>query len=357
MSTLFFSDTEVNDLSTPCDETSAESEIYIFGAGNTGRDFLERIRNSGRCISGFLDNNPALLGSVIDGYRVFSPHDLTKTNQQAVIVAAAAGTPEILQQCRDLGLVNALSMNEFVRRQGCEIELRTLSDNAPAVECAGLWADDASRETYRALIRYRITLDPRELPAAHPDHYFAPEVVRPEDLRSFADCGAFWGDTFLGYRARVGDNFDNYYAFEACGRNFARLMNTVDEDTRIRLYNIALWSSPGTMKFLSESGPLSRLSEHGTVDASVDTLDRLLADEPVTMIKMDVEGAEPAILEGAKSLLHGLRPVLAISVYHRVDHLWRIPLWIAQQGLEYRLMLRHHHPDHHGETVCYAIPG
>ncbi len=73
------------------------------------------------------------------------------------------------------------------------------------------------------------------------------------------------------------------------------------------------------------------------------------------MIKMDIEGAEPEALCGAEKIIRRHAPVLAISVYHQVDHLWTIPLWISKACPGYSFFLRHH-SDFAGETVCYAVP-
>jgi hypothetical protein len=84
-------------------------------------------------------------------------------------------------------------------------------------------------------------------------------------------------------------------------------------------------------------------------------LDEVLEGVDVTFLKMDIEGAEPDALAGAAKLIARCRPVLAICVYHRQDHLWTIPLWIKRLVPEYRLYLRPHHEEC-WDLVCYAVP-
>jgi hypothetical protein len=69
---------------------------------------------------------------------------------------------------------------------------------------------------------------------------------------------------------------------------------------------------------------------------------------------MDIEGAELAALNGARHIIAGDSPLLAISAYHLLEHLWEIPLAISRFNPNYRYYLR----QHGGlcETVCYAIP-
>lgn len=46
---------------------------------------------------------------------------------------------------------------------------------------------------------------------------------------------------------------------------------------------------------------------------------------PVDLIKLDVEGAEMNVLNGAKDSILKWRPKMAVSIYHRKEHLLEIP--------------------------------
>ena len=74
-----------------------------------------------------------------------------------------------------------------------------------------------------------------------------------------------------------------------------------------------------------------------------------------SFIKMDIEGAEGAALEGARRLIARHRPILAICLYHRQSDLWRIPLLIESICPGYRHYLRAHETDG-WQTVGYAVP-
>ncbi len=91
-----------------------------------------------------------------------------------------------------------------------------------------------------------------------------------------------------------------------------------------------------------------------TVSVRTDTLDHLI-DEPVDFLKMDIEGAELPALHGATRLLDDCRPILAISIYHSLDDLADIPLFLYERMKDYTFFLRHHSFTV-GETVMYGIP-
>ena len=54
-------------------------------------------------------------------------------------------------------------------------------------------------------------------------------------------------------------------------------------------------------------------------------IDEILKDKEVSLIKMDIEGAELAALKGAKKIIERQMPVLAICVYHNREDLVEIP--------------------------------
>ena len=75
--------------------------------------------------------------------------------------------------------------------------------------------------------------------------------------------------------------------------------------------------------------------------------------EKVTYVKMDIEGAELDALHGMEKMIKSDKPKLAISIYHKPEDLWEIPLYIYKLVPEYKFILRHHHHRIH-ETILYA---
>ena len=84
------------------------------------------------------------------------------------------------------------------------------------------------------------------------------------------------------------------------------------------------------------------------------SIDDLCKDmDKVDFIKMDIEGAEPYALEGARDTIIKHKPKLAIAIYHSMNDFINIPLWILNLNLGYRIYMGHY-TIHEEETVIFA---
>jgi hypothetical protein len=73
-----------------------------------------------------------------------------------------------------------------------------------------------------------------------------------------------------------------------------------------------------------------------------------------TFIKMDIEGAEIEAIHGSADIIQSDKPDLAISIYHKIEHLWRIPMLLKSLNRNYKFYLRSH--EHYNqETILYAV--
>jgi FkbM family methyltransferase len=175
----------------------------------------------------------------------------------------------------------------------------------------------------------------------------------------FVDCGAFDGDTLDLFLRKSKFAFTRAFAFEPDPANFARLSDAVAFQSsgvkrRIEIKRAAVGEHDGTVRFSAEGTASSSVGK-GDLEVECIALDQHLRDCDPTIIKMDIEGAEPGALRGAARLIREKSPLLAISCYHQQDHLWSIPLLIQSLNPNYRFYLRPH--DLEGwDLVCYAIP-
>lgn len=87
----------------------------------------------------------------------------------------------------------------------------------------------------------------------------------------------------------------------------------------------------------------------------VTSIDEHFPDDEITFIKMDIEGAEIEAIRGAENVIRRCKPKLAISVYHKRNDMFEIPLLLHQMYPGYKFYLRQFSKAL-SETVLFALP-
>lgn len=158
----------------------------------------------------------------------------------------------------------------------------------------------------------------------------------------FVDLGAYIGDTALEYMRRYG-GCRKMYCYEITDTSFVRLQRDTAQYSQIECRKKGVSDHHGTM-FVTQNDDRSANmltdSAHGKTEVEVVALDEDIT-EPVTFIKMDIEGAEQAALRGAAGHIRRSHPKLAICTYHNNEDIWKIPRMIDEIQPGYCFYMRH----------------
>lgn len=353
-----------------------EASLVLFGAGNLGRRTLKGLRQVGVEPLAFADNNPDLWNKPVDGLMAFSPAEAAaKFGNQAAFVITIWGSgsshriPRTQQQLHDLQCARVVSFAPLFWKYPqvflpyfCLDLPHKFSQQGDQIRAGfKLWADEPSRSEYLAQLRFRFWLDFDGLPGAVTgEQYFPDDLFECSPDEVFVDCGAFDGDTLRVLLGRQGTSFQQIIALEPDPLNFQnlqRFISSLDDTVREKIITqtVAVGGTRGKVRFAGDGLSSSAISANGTIEVDVAPLDEILQGISPTYIKMDVEGAEPEALEGAAGIIRKDLPFMAISVYHRFDHLWRLPLLIQSMSRRYCFFLRSHGAEAF-DLVCYAVP-
>lgn len=219
-----------------------------------------------------------------------------------------------------------------------------------------LLQDDLSKQTLIAYINSKICGEPYPLLNVITDKPYFNELIPfgTEDI--FIDCGAFTGDTILGFNNMVNGKYKKIYAFEPDKCNYEILQSTVHKNGiySIELINKGCWSEKAKFEFKSDGALSSFNDESGDYVIEVDSIDSIVQNDRITFIKMDIEGSELGALHGASETIKKNKPNLAICVYHKPEDLITIPQYISSLVPEYKFFIRHHQFIS-WETVLYCI--
>ena len=220
----------------------------------------------------------------------------------------------------------------------------------------GWLEDDLSRDLYTRGLAYHITGDISYLecegdtlsaPAAYFDH-----------SAYHLDVGAYDGDTALEYLAG-NPGCKKILAFEPNPKTYAKLVRNTDP-TRVECILAACGKEDGTAT-QTGSGRGSRLEE-GEGDVVIRSLDSVCGYPfigsdglPVGSVKIDAEGEDIPVLQGAGNLITACKPALCVSAYHRAYDLLEIPLHIKRLNYKGRLYFRKKPYVPAWDTVFYLI--
>lgn len=166
------------------------------------------------------------------------------------------------------------------------------------------------------------------------------EFLRNKDI---IDAGAFTGDTALPLSKITNKNI---YAFEPFKESFELLnKNILDNNIKnIIPINKSLGNINGERTlYLSGTNVQGITSDPNTrpydneLKVQEITLDKFVEenDLDVGYITIDVEGAELDLLNGAINTIKTQKPMLSISIYHRVTDYFNIIPWVANLNLGY----------------------
>lgn len=179
------------------------------------------------------------------------------------------------------------------------------------------------------------------------------DVFSPVNDEVIVDAGCYNGNTALQFLEWGNGKVRHIYSFEIDPANVPKCQAAIKgHEDKITLIQKGTWSSDQTLHIKSLGGGTS-IRNAGETEVHLTTIDSILQDERVTLIKMDVEGAELESLRGSKNTITKNHPRLAICVYHRAEDLWEIPGYILSLVPEYKFYLRHYSSRDY-ETVLYA---
>ena len=171
--------------------------------------------------------------------------------------------------------------------------------------------------------------------------------VRPHALRAAADLGAYNGDTVRQLFSAAEGNLQTVYALEPDARNFKKLFAYAQEESRgcVKPLQVGAWDRQEILYF---DGSGNRNASFGSnrsqtledrpaklKEVQADTLDHALEGAAVDYIKYDVEGSEREALLGSVKTVQGSHPTLMVSLYHRNEDLFALPLLVKALFPEY----------------------
>lgn len=327
---------------------AARKPIVLYGMGNGADKILDWCEKNGVKISGIFASDGFVRYQQFRGFTVCSYQDIIERFGEdiLIVIAFASEIPEVLAKFKELAekhevLAPHLSLFAEEETVSCqwlekyEQQLQYVYDRL---------ADEKSCEVFAAALNYKLSGDIRYLLACETDRKAdLKELFNWGKQEIYLDLGAYNGDTVQEFLELTDGSYRKIIAVEPDRRNFKKL-EKLHETLRDNFVTCqkGIWSQSEEKGFSDSGGRQSTLMAGQKNIIPVDTIDNICGDDPVTYIKMDVEGAEKEALNGGRAVISKYRPKILAAAYHYDADIFLLPLLLWQIVPEYKVYLRKH---------------
>ena len=330
-----------------------DAPIAVYGMGNGADKLFARLERYGVIPAAVFASDGFVRGHSFRGYKVKTLSEVKAElgDNVTVLVSFASNRAEVIELIRKIDSENDLYIPDMPVAGDEYFDKDFYNAHyGEIVSAYGALADQASKNAYAALIRYKLTARAEYLFAAYSgiDDIYS---LLPESISVCVDAGAYNGDTcreLMLYRPSV----QTVYAIEPDARNYKRLVKYIDSavtDTKIVPIKAAAWSSDTDGCFIGSGNRNSSVSSTASHENRREEVALLRIDsigaERIDYIKYDVEGAELEALRGSYATVRRDKPALLVSVYHRSEDIFSLVNYLRREHPEYSLYMR--------RTLCF----
>ena len=322
---------------------ATDKTVVLYGMGNGADKILAACEEKGITVRDCFASDGFVRKKSFHGMEVKAWDDVKRIyGAQNVIVLLSFGTsrPEVLENILRIAKESELYAPD-VPAFGDGLFDRAFFEahRTEMEEAYSLLSDEESKRIYENVIRFKLTGKiPYLLEAESAPQEIMNNLICPTTLHTTADLGAYNGDTVRELLDACEGSIQKIYALEPDARNFKKLASYAGTEARARVlpYPVGAWSEQTTL-FFEDSG--NRNASFGqnrshSLDArpqkvkeiAADALDNLLLGEQVDYIKYDVEGSEKEALLGSVQTIRSCVPTLLVSLYHRNEDIFALPL-------------------------------
>lgn len=192
------------------------------------------------------------------------------------------------------------------------------------------------------------------------DDYFDFDFITCSEEEVFVDLGEYEGESALSYI----DNFGVYkriYCYEMTASSMEKIKHNLAGFDNIVYRQAAVGNTNDAVdifgdKIMPQANEVF-MTDHATEVPMVRLDDDI--KEPVTFLKMDIEGSELEAMKGAEQHIRKDKPKLAVCSYHNNHHIYEIPRLMKEYNPQYKLYMRYNGPADQpwiSEYVTFAIP-
>jgi FkbM family methyltransferase len=320
--------------------------LVIYGMGNGADKLIDFGEKKGIVFSDVFASDGFVRGHSFRGMRVKSFSEIKDEYQDFMIALSfASSRREVLDMIEEINRSYRLVAPDMPVAGGDYFTFDYYNSHYREIkQVYDLLGDDESKNIYSSVIHYKLTGDISYLLN---NYSMTSDIysLLPRGIETAVDLGAYNGDTVREAKEYI-PTLKKVYAFEPDSRNYKKLKKYASEETDVEIIakNLAAWSEQGIGSFASGGNRNSsvnatasyKVREESIALSSVD----LEINEKTDYVKYDVEGAEREALLGTSKTIKKYSPALLVSLYHRSEDIYSLPLLVHELEPEYKLYVR-----------------
>lgn len=333
---------------TPLWERLKQSEkpVLLYGTGDGADKIISVLEGIGIKASGVFVSDGFKTGRTFRGYNVINLSDAEKTfGDFSVLVSFGTHLQSVID--------NIVSISERHRLYIPDVPLYGnelfdgdffLKNEKDIYKARGLFIDEASKKLYDDLIKFKLSGEMKYLFS----DYKTDGIPLSGGYDAFCDIGAYTGDTIKLY-TEMFPSIKEVFAFEPSERAQKKLSAFAQSlDIPCRILCACAGDCEGETDFYDGGGRGSHIGTGNIKSLSGARLVKIKKLPPdiinikgrKLLIKYDAEGGERDALSGSLSLIRENETELAVSLYHKSEDLFSIPLYTKSIYGKGRLFLR-----------------
>lgn len=330
--------------------------VVIYGMGNAAEKIISLLRGFGIEVNGVFASDEFVRGHSFLGYKVMKYSEVCeKFSDFNVVLAFATHIDSVLDNIKRINTEHPVFAPDIPVAGGGLFTVEYVREHEKEFDFVyERLADDESKRVFLNILNFKISGKIEYLLNSFCDkNDIYKNILKLTDNEVIADLGAYDGDTIREFTSFTDGKYRHIYAFEPDEKTFKKLKRNTDGMASCDIFNMGVWSKKDTLIFDTQSSRNSKLSSKG-VPVEVTDLDSFIT-QPLTMIKMDIEGSELKALEGAEKIIKKHSPKLYVCAYHRNEDMFALPMKILELNSNYRLYFRHSKYIPAWESNFYAI--
>ncbi len=337
-------------------------EVYIFGAKDMGKTVYSYLDSAGIKTKAFIDNDLNKQSQKILNLPVIGLNKIEDKNA-IIIVATLNYAYEVQNQAKNLGFKNLifypiLSIFNKILFPEDKLFFNMLEDllenKLKYIEVFKRLFDEKSKEVFDKIVDFRLTMNLEKISMISDvvNNQYFDKVINFSYDEVFIDGGAYTGDTSIRFIEKV-KNYRKIFLFEPDEEIMCIAKQQLKNFKNIEFISKGLFNKNDILMFNSTGNTGGNINEKGNIKIEVDCIDNIIKED-ITFLKLDIEGAEIEAIQGAKNHIINDKPKMAICIYHKPMHIWRILLEINEIRNDYKFLIRHY-TNSPFETVLYCL--